>query len=60
MPTDPISDTYLYNLQQANHNLLGLKCLEDQKQAIYELFIKFPSLKNSHTLNLLIDFSKGI
>ncbi|CAM4953543.1 unnamed protein product [Rotaria socialis] len=52
--------TYLYNLQQANHDLLGLRALDDQQRILHQIFIKFPSLDNSHTLDLLIDFSQGI
>ncbi|CAF4582206.1 unnamed protein product, partial [Didymodactylos carnosus] len=52
--------TYLYNLQQADYNLEGWRYLEDQNRTLEKILINCNSLENSHTLDLLIEFTKGM
>ncbi|CAF0968037.1 unnamed protein product [Didymodactylos carnosus] len=54
------TNIYLYNLQQGNYTWKNLRSIKEQKQAFYKILPGFQSLENTITLDLLIDFCKGM
>ncbi|CAF3926815.1 unnamed protein product [Adineta steineri] len=54
------TNIYLYNLQQGNFTFKNLKFIEEQKQAFFQILPELKSLENTLTLDLLIEFCKGM
>ncbi|CAF1411613.1 unnamed protein product [Adineta steineri] len=54
------TNIYLYNLQQGNFTFENLEFIEKQKQLFFQILPEFKSLENTYTLDLLIEFCKGM